>query len=229
MMKVLLSLVGVLAAATAVNLWAGRCMGSSCSTADKAARLFFGSSTVSSSSPQNRRIGPTEDTADDDQPLQASLLVGLASGLQQEPINLPTALGLLKQQQAVPEAHLQNHQQQQQQQQEQQQLLYQKHHGWAQDPAASSSNTHPTSWATADGDVPPSTPPNPDDNTQSMSAPPTVDIPGSQFTTRFLQQLLMMANYTQLGAAPFVDPLMAARDLAGMQELMRQQQQLFCR
>jgi hypothetical protein len=410
MMKALLSLVGVLTAAAAINLLAGRCIYSSCSQADRAPNFFWSSISTSSSDvadsiPQNRRIGPADGTAEEDQPLQASLLVQLASGLQQKPMHLPAALDLLKQQQQqqqqqqdpeaisrsngqqmpaaymqqqqqdtavisrskgqqergvyrqqqqqpdiaaissnteqqvpavyaqqlqqqineaisgynaqqVPAAYPQQLQQQQQKQdtaatsssngqqmpaaypQQQQQegtaaisssngqqvpLYYpqqlqpqpqpqqQQQPATAQDPAAAHANTRWGSWDARYALLPG---PSPDDyDTQEVSAPlvaptvavgapgatvpPTVDIPGSQplghstpllpdplvtptvphtvdilgsqYTREFLQQLLLTANYTQLGAAPFVDSLVAARDLVGMQDMMRQQQQLFCR
>jgi hypothetical protein len=51
----------------------------------------------------------------------------------------------------------------------------------------------------------------------------------SGFSVQFLQQLLMSTNYSKLGSAPLLDPLIPTKDYQQMHEVVRQQQALFCR
>jgi hypothetical protein len=48
-------------------------------------------------------------------------------------------------------------------------------------------------------------------------------------SAKFLQQVLQLSNYSQLGSAPLLDPLVASKDYQQMQEVVQQQQTLFCR
>jgi hypothetical protein len=46
---------------------------------------------------------------------------------------------------------------------------------------------------------------------------------------QFLQQVLHAANYSQLGSAPLLDPLIPSQGYQQMKQAMRRQQDLFCR
>jgi hypothetical protein len=48
-------------------------------------------------------------------------------------------------------------------------------------------------------------------------------------SAKFLQQVLRLGNYSQLGSAPLLDPLVASNNYSQMEEVVRQQQSLFCR
>jgi hypothetical protein len=71
--------------------------------------------------------------------------------------------------------------------------------------------------------------PAPPCNTTTPAAGPGQQDPLSGLKAQFLQQVLSLTNYSQLGSAPLLDPLVASKNYQQMQEVVQQQQTLFCR
>jgi hypothetical protein len=66
-------------------------------------------------------------------------------------------------------------------------------------------------------------------NTTAPATAPGQQDPLSGVKAQFLQQVLSLTNYSQLGSAPLLDPLVASKNYQQMQEVVQQQQTLFCR
>jgi hypothetical protein len=73
------------------------------------------------------------------------------------------------------------------------------------------------------------TKPAPPCNTTAPATAPGQQDPLSGLKAQFLQQVLSLTNYSQLGSAPLLDPLIPSKNYQLMQEVVQQQQTLFCR
>jgi hypothetical protein len=66
-------------------------------------------------------------------------------------------------------------------------------------------------------------------NTTAAATAPSQQDPLSGLSAQFLQQVLSLTNYSQLGSAPLLDPLIPSKNYQQMHAVLRQQQTLFCR